>query len=492
MRKISFFIALILALLVSCKQSDTKSTSSKSRSRTIGWTITEQKEMTGYDSPAYLAQETGPGLVFVEGGTFTMGRVEEDVMKDWNNVPRRVTVSSFYMDETEVTNYDYRVYLSWLISRYPSFPEKAKNALPDTTVWRKALAYNEPLVTNYFRHPAYANYPVVGVSWVQANEFCKWRTDRVNEYILVSKGYLEFDTLQTDANVFTTKGYLSGYYMGTPGKMNKRVKWDEGILLPDYRLPTEAEWEYAALGLIGQADGELLTNKPMYPWEGQYLRDSDKKRKGEMLANFTRGRGDMMGMAGALNDNADIPGDVFSYTPNSYNLYNMAGNVNEWVADVYRPMSSSDVEEFQPFRGNVTTEYVKDADDKIQFDEFGEAVKDTVADYRNYNDGDYRSIIPEGGSWNAPASLTANDSTTTQMYGLITGSASAGSNNLMSPITSEIRVYKGGSWKDRAYWLNPGARRYLDERESASDVGFRCAMSRVGNPGGNSTQYEHR
>ena len=96
-----------------------------------------------------------------------MGNVKEDVMKRWNNQPRRVTVRSFYMDETEVRNVDYREYLYWLKRVFADMPEVHDRALPDTLVWRRPLAYNEPMVENYLRHPAYSEYPVVGVSWVQ-------------------------------------------------------------------------------------------------------------------------------------------------------------------------------------------------------------------------------------------------------------------------------------------------------------------------------------
>ncbi len=118
------------------------------RSRTTGWRVKDM-EAFGFDDPRYIAQEIGPGLRFVEGGTFTMGRIEEDVMKSWDNKPRRVTIHSFYMDETEVTNYDYRQYLAWLNKVYPNNPEKYLGALPDTLVWRRARAYNEPFVNNY-------------------------------------------------------------------------------------------------------------------------------------------------------------------------------------------------------------------------------------------------------------------------------------------------------------------------------------------------------
>lgn len=480
MRQISFLLIFLVLVFTGCKQTK-KATPLKSAgqtSRTTGWSSSDM-EVFGFTDPKYIEQETGPGLVLVQGGTFIMGRIDEDVMKDWNNQPRRVTVASFYMDETEVTNFDYRQYLAWLSHVYPNNREKYKAAVPDTIVWRSALAYNEPYVSNYLRHPSYSNYPVVGVNWMQASEYCKWRTDRVNEYILVKNGYLSVDSTQSNEKVFTTEGYLNNYYIGTNAtNTQERVRWENGLLLPNYRLPTEAEWEYAALGLIGEADGELLTQRRMYPWSGTFIREEQNKVKGKMKANYTRGRGDLMGMAGALNDAADISADVFSFSPNDYGIYCMAGNVNEWVSDVYRPLSPGDVEEFQPYRGNVITEYRLDADGKVVFDEFGQPVVDTVADYRNFEDGDYRSNLISGSNWTTGKPALAKSTATTK--GMYIQEENEGVIN--SIITDRLRVYKGGSWKDRAYWLNPGSRRYLDEREAASDLGFRCAMTRLGPP----------
>ncbi|HKM94067.1 MAG TPA: SUMF1/EgtB/PvdO family nonheme iron enzyme [Prolixibacteraceae bacterium] len=481
MRQLSFLLILLIFGLISCK--DSKQTTSSSRtskggaSRTTGWSSSDM-EVFGFDDPAFMEQQTGPGLVFVQGGTFIMGRIDEDVLKEWNNQPRRVTVASFYMDETEVTNYDYRQYMAWLRTTYPN-SNMLQSATPDTLVWRSELAYNEPYVSNYLRHPSYSNYPVVGVSWRQASDYCKWRTDRVNEYLLMKNGYLSLDSAQQNGNVFTTEGYLSGYYEGTPGKKDKKARWENGLLLPNYRLPTEAEWEYAALGLIGEADGELLTERRMYPWSGPYIRNENKSGKGKMKANYTRGRGDLMGMAGALNDGADISADVFAFAANDYGIYNMAGNVNEWVADVYRPLSPLDIEEFQPYRGNVITEYRKDNNNQMIFNEYGQPVVDTVADYRNYGDGDYRSNLIEGSDWNnlKPEDRSKDTKTTSSMY---IQNEDAGVIN--SSITDQVRVYKGGSWRDRAYWLNPGSRRYLDESEAKSDLGFRCSMTRLGPP----------
>lgn len=474
------FIVILAAAVTSCGLFGKGGGES---SRTTGWAYNAEEtgnitNISGYE------QENGPGLVFVQGGTFTMGRVEQDVMYRNDNFPRRVTVASFYMDETEVSNQDYREFTHWLARVYPGDIAKVKAVTPDSSVWRSKLAYNEPYVQNYYRHPAYSDYPVVGVTWEQAEAYCAWRTDRVNEQILVDKGIMTHDNTQSGQNVYTTSTYLTGLYDGSTGDeqvenadgTTRRVKWEDGILMPSYRLPTEAEWEYAAYGLIGNTDGELLTDRKMYPWNGSYLREDSKKEKGTMKANFVRGRGDMMGMAGALNDNADISAPIFAYEPNDYGLYCMSGNVNEWVSDVYRPMSMNDVEEFNPYRGNVITEYRRDGGGQLIRNEYGELIKDTIAgmDYRNIDDGDANSQIVEGGNWNE-----IQNNSTNNMY-----IQDERPGMFSSLITDEVRVYKGGSWQDRPYWLVPGTRRYLEQDKAQKDLGFRCAMTRVGSPEG--------
>ncbi len=479
-----------LISLASCSSLGKKGNDTSS---VTGWEY-NNPELGGFEYKSGYEQETGPGLTFIEGGTFIMGRVEQDVMYDWNNVPRRVTVPSFYMDETEVTNANYREYLYWINRVYSDYPEVYKKALPDTLVWRRPLSYNEPMVENYLRHPAYADYPVVGVNWIQANDFCAWRTNRVNELILIDEGILEFDPSQQGENNFDTEAYLLGQYEGITGKSpmedldpnkdTRRIRWDDGILLPKYRLPTEAEWEYAAFALIGNSYDERMTDRKIYPWNGHILRNADKKDRGAMMANFVRGNGDMMGMAGDLNDGGDITVDVRSFWPNDYGLYCMAGNVNEWVADVYRPLSFEDIDEFSPFRGNEFKTKVLDEEGYVaEKDSLGhiryrlENDKDILnrknyrtADNRNFLDGDSESNIITGEDWNSA------DNNTETMY------SGTPNSSMGSLVTDRSRVYKGGSWRDRAYWLSPGTRRFLDERESRDDLGFRCAMTRVGSP----------
>lgn len=487
--------ALILLLLIgtsSCKLFQKK----YDKSSATGWNYNDPK-WGGFYVPKNVEEKTGPGLVFVQGGTFLMGSTEQDVMGDWNNIPRRVTVQSFYIDETEVSNVNYREYTYWLGRVFGnSYPEVYRKALPDTLAWRSQLAYNEPLVEYYFRHPAYNDFPVVGVSWEQANQYCKWRSDRVNEMLMIQAGMLSQADInnQQDDNNFDTKAYLYGLYDGTPGKeaqsrktpyknpdgTPRRITFSDGVLLPDYRLPTEAEWEYAALAYIGQnpqpskKEGkmgeDMIMNRQVYPWSvnPDGLRDPRRGAwQGQFLANFKIGSGDNMGVAGGLNDRASIPGPVKSFYPNAFGLYNMAGNVSEWVEDVYRPLSPTEVDDFNPFRGNVFKDVYRDKDGEVEKDSLGRlktiVEPDSIAskhwnymhaDLRDYMDGDSLSGV-------------------TYAFGQTT------------LINDKSRVIKGGSWNDRPYWLSPGARRYMQQDMASNTVGFRCAMNRVGSQGGN-------
>jgi gliding motility-associated lipoprotein GldJ len=536
--KISLLFAVaILSSLTGCK----KSSLSGNTSRGTGWQINAKDGGFQYNT-RYKGQETAPGLVFVEGGTFTRGSVQDDVMHDWNNSPNQQHVASFYMDETEVTNLMYLEYLDWIKRVYPPSDKKFKeiyaSAVPDTLVWRNRLGNSEVYVENYLRHPAFMNYPVVGVSWIQAVQYAEWRSDRVAEIGLQKEGYLERDsqfsaTAEENFSVDTyvnapTKSFGGNDSITLPAKrrakatgedsINLYARRESGAIPLKYRLPTESEWEYAALGLTELRNYNVYRGRKKYPWDGQYSRSGERKKRGDQLANFKQGKGDYGGIAGWSDDGADITNEVMSYEPNDFGLYDMAGNVSEWVADVYRPVVDDEFNDFGYYRGNVYTKVIGSDGtfkvvgvDDIQYDTLstGRVVAKTLpgqlerfavddsdmlnrqrtnfdqSNNINFRDGDRASSRNFDDFESGTDGLT-NEKETREMYNSPVYKKSDGkltfdsSNDKTSLINDEVRVYKGGSWKDREYWLDPAQRRYYPQQMATLDIGFRCAMSRVG------------
>jgi len=324
-----------------------------------------------------------PYMVQIPGGSFYMGPSDEQVDMAMVNRKKLVSITGFWMDRTEVTNQQYRKFVKYvsdslkylavyaggvnqaedtvkvdwnralrintsskavmeklnelllspdnrikgkveidptkLIYRYSYVDLKAaaksskgleqplSNFLvsqteaiyPDSLVWMRdfSYSYNEPFTRLYFSHPSYNQYPVVGITWKQAIAFCHWRTNNSNFYL---------------------------------DKGNKRDERVDGI----YRLPTEAEWEYAARG-------NSKTNN-MYPWGSPYTRT----KEGRLLANFKPGRGDYFG-SDAKNDNIYTT-KVQSFPENGYKLFDMAGNVAEWTSSVYYEGGYNFMGDFSP------------------------------------------------------------------------------------------------------------------------------------------------
>lgn len=340
-------------------------------------------------------QIPGPNLKLIQGGRAILGSQEEDVMAFRDNIERTVSISTFWMDETEMTNNDYKEFLFDMKKRVNG--DSLKKLEPSEKVWRGAMTFNDVYESYYFRFPGFNFYPVAGVSWVQADAYAKWRTSYVQKIEVARQ---KMDTTLTRSQLI-----------------------ERGLVIAEFRLPTESEWEYAAKAMIGtQYLDENQEYGRIYPWDGRGVRNPydgrGKKggKQGDFLANFKRGRGDYAGIAGdQTNDGEIIPANVYDMAPNDFGLYNMAGNMNEWVYDVYRPLSFQDADDLNPLR----------------------------------RDGVY-------------------DEKTT--YGT-------------SLLNDSIRVFKGGSWKDVTYWLAPGARRFMHQDSSTNHIGFRCAMVSLGGEG---------
>lgn len=376
------------AILSACSKSGNPTSTKPGKYSTV--TGLPYNQEGGFQVNPFRGQPEGPNLVFIEGGRTVLGTFEEDLLNTHDNVERTVTVASFYMDETEIANIHWLEYM-FAVQRDSS--EEAYTAtMPDTTVWASELAYNDPYVDHYLRYPGFRFFPVVGVTWKQAVTYSDWRTLVVNK------------KLADEAGVQVPED-------------GGRIPLETGVVLPNYRLPSEAEWEYAAYALIGtQWLDENQTQKRLYPWDGHALRNPYGKQMGFMMANFKRGRGDYAGIAGKLNDGAMITDYIYSYPPNDFGLYCMAGNVSEWVYDVYRPLTFQDFDDLNPLRRDGFLDAEKGYDKK----------------------------------------------------------------GMQTLIDDHVRVYKGGSWKDIAYWMSPGTRRFLEEDSCTATIGFRCAMIRAG------------
>jgi len=256
----------------------------------------------------------------------------------------------YFLDEDE----EGETHSSWeygggITSRADFIRRDVINVYPDTLCWVHDFTYsfNEPMTNMYFWHPAYDDYPVVGVTWKQARAFSIWRTQYLNRYL----------------------------------------RSVSGIYVQDFRLPTESEWEYAARGGLDLSS---------YPWGGPYIRNS----RGCFLGNFKPLRGNY------VDDGGFHTVKVTSYSPNDYGLYCMAGNVSEWTSNAYD-------ESAYDFAHDLNMDYQYDAK-------------------------------PD------------------------------------DPPVLKRKVIRGGSWKDIGFYMQTGARTYEYQDTAKCYIGFRCVMSYLG------------
>ena len=301
------------------------------------------------DRPVGWVMTQPYGMNPIPAGTFHMGQTDEDVPATMINFNKQITIGPFLIDDTEITNNEYRQFIVDIMEDSLDVLGEQfiyEELYPDTTAWTRDFTYHmgDPMMEYYFDHPAFDEYPVVGVDWDAAKYFCEWRTNYYNDY---------------------------------------RISIGE-VPMPRFRLPSEAEWEYAARG------GRDLAK---YPWGGPYIRNS----KGCMLANFKPGRGNY------YDDGFAYTAPVGSYFANDYGLYDMSGNVSEWCEDAFNPASVPLVWDLNP----------------TYFDE-----------------------------------------------------------------TQPMKVIRGGSWKDIAYYLQTGTRTYEFKDSARAYIGFRCAMTHLGRSSG--------
>ncbi len=350
------FFYLMAILAVTAGSSSCKMLGGKKK----GKSLPNDGQLHGVSPMGRWTPSKPPGMVYIPPGTFHMGPSDEDVNYSYTSRNKSVSINGFLKDATDITNNEYRQFTNWVrdsigaklmgmvkqgqdgneyvdwkkaatikwgdkatiekidaiivtpdnrifgkkeldatkivyqsevfdykaaaqnrdvtIPRSAFIVKQKIPVYPDSLCWVRdfAYSYNEPMAKRYFNHPAYGNYPVVGVSWKQATAFCEWRSHYLNSYLESKKKSAE----------------------------------------SDFRLPNEAQWEYAARGGRSQSP---------YPWGGPYLRN----KKGCLLANFKPGRGNYPEDGGFYTVRAD------AYWPNDFGLYNMAGNVAEWTASLY-------------------------------------------------------------------------------------------------------------------------------------------------------------
>ncbi len=266
-------------------------------------------------------------------------------------------IAPFYMSVAEEPNINYIIYIQWLNSVFgESYPDVVQKALPGKPHFDGGV-YNEPYLKSYFTHPAFAYYPVVGLNWRQINDYLAWKTDRLNEGILIKAELINMNVDQKDEDNFNTEAYLCGQYEGSIIKgiqdeetgEERNAKSKDGILFTGYRLPTEEEWNHAAQNhfLMQNPPGKKRNMFPfgkehplllwgreykevVMPFQLDYLDGNIPKE----IIEFDIDRN--KGIPETTDSRAEYKGIEY-FPKGEYGLLNMSTGVKEWVLDLYEP-----------------------------------------------------------------------------------------------------------------------------------------------------------
>lgn len=380
---------------------------------------------------------------------------------DMSLIKGNQNLRTFWLSPTEETNYNYRVYIYWIKDQFPDFPEVYNNCLPPETICSDSLIYNDPYLYNNFLHPAFSYYPVIGLSWLQIQNYLQWKTDRLNECILWDRGMIDINTMGTGEDQFTTETYLAKVYTtglhrgikdyslyAADPKFGRTPNSSDGILLPHYRLPTEEEWEFAAHNAY-QLPVKRVKSKgdiDNYPYGKDYFILEIARAKGMRpdnfrLDNYIDTHNSEINAFHLPNRMTDINDYDFEWN----GVANMQGNVREWVVDEFQespipdPESTLQVFLNSGFSYPYRTDY--DEDNYPLINQYGHL------NYMFFDLGigaDYlklRKYFPDSSNY-------------------------------------RYRVVKGGTWKEPSLT----SRIKMREDEFRCDVGFRCAMNYLSIP----------